>query len=124
MTCTHRPTLLLAALGVGITLVAACATAPDDVEPTESPRAAQYSAQDRAFLVNLDDTFTHVDAITLIKTADQVCDEFRDGATMDQVLVMVTNFVKFVEPGLSPADTASRTVDFVHAATNSYCPEG
>jgi hypothetical protein len=123
MTCTHRPTLLFAAVGIGITLLTACAMPPDDVEATETPQPTQYGAQDRAFLVNLDDTFTHVNPASLIGTAKLVCDDLRDGNTMEQVLVTVTDFVKFVEPGLNPADTTSRTVDFVHAATNAYCPE-
>jgi hypothetical protein len=122
MTCTHRPTLLLASFA-GIILFTACATAPDDVEATETTQPAQYSAQDHAFLVNLDDAFTHVNPASLIGTAKLVCDDLRDGNTMEQVLVTVTNFVKFVEPGLNPADNTSRTVDFVHAATNAYCPE-
>ena len=123
MTCTHRPIPLLAVLGAGAMLLAACAASPGTVEATETTRPNQFSAQDRAFLVNLDDTFTHVDTGTLTATAVHVCDEFRQGRTMDQVLVVITNFVKFVEPGLSPGDTASQTVDFLHAATNAYCPE-
>ena len=111
MTCTHRSATILFALSAGITLLTGCSSTPNSVEVTETT-TSPFTAQDRAFLATLDESFDTDDPKALTTVGSQVCVMILGGKNMEQVMNRVVKYTH--DP--------DRSVDFIHAAKNAYCP--